>query len=208
MLVVGLTGGIACGKSSVTSMFAELGCFIIDADLISRKLVERDQPAYRRIVKFFGPSILNSDKTLARKKLGEIIFADPEKRKALNSILHPLIIREEERMVREEKGKHEITIVSAALMIESGTYKRFEKLIVVYCSHEIQIQRLMKREKIPRKEALQRISTQISTPMKKKYADYLINTSGPFSDTRRQVVRVYDKLRRLAEARSKSKHRN
>lgn len=205
MLVVGLTGGIACGKSTVTSMFAELGCFIVDADLIARKLVEPDQPAYRRIVKFFGASILHSDKTLYRKKLAAIIFADPEKRKTLNSILHPLIIREEERMVREEKGKHQITIVSAALMIESGTYKRFEKLIVVCCNREIQIERLMKREKLTRKEALQRISTQISTVMKKKYADYQIDTSGPFSDTRAQVVQVYNKLRRVVEAHSKVK---
>ena len=206
MLVVGLTGGIASGKSAVTSMFAELGCFIVDADLIARKLVEPDQPAYRRIVKFFGPVILNSDKTLDRKKLASIIFADAEQRKALNSILHPLIIREEERMVRE-KNEHQITIVSAALMIESGTYRRFEKLIVVYCNREVQIHRLMKREKLSRKNALLRISTQISTAMKKEYADYLINTSGPFSDTRKQVIQVYDKLRRLAESRSKAKRR-
>jgi dephospho-CoA kinase len=199
MLVVGLTGGIASGKSSVTSMFAELGCFIIDADEISRRLVEPGQPAYKRIIKFFGLDILQKDRTLDRKLLGSIIFADPEKRKALNAILHPLIIREEERMVRQEKEKHQITIVSAALMVEAGTYKRFKRLIVVYCNREVQIHRLMKRENISRKEALLRLGAQLSNAAKKKYADYLINTSGPFPDTRKQVVQIYEKLKRLSE---------
>jgi dephospho-CoA kinase len=199
MLVVGLTGGMCCGKSTVSSMFEELDCYIIDADQISRKLVEPDAPAYKRIVKYFGSEILNKDRTLDRKKLGAIIFADPVKRKMLNSFLHPLIIREEERMVKEAaKGPYQITIVSAALMIEAKTYKRFETLIVVYCNRETQIDRIMKREHVTRKEALQRIGAQLSNQEKKKYADYVINTSGPFTQTRKQVVQVYQKLRKLA----------
>ena len=199
MLVVGLTGGMCCGKSTVSSMFEELDCYIIDADQISRKLVEPDAPAYKRIVKYFGTEILNKDRTLDRKKLGAIIFADPVKRKMLNSFLHPLIIREEERMVKEAaKGPYQITIVSAALMIEAKTYKRFETLIVVYCNRETQIDRIMKREHVTRKEALQRIGAQLSNQEKKKYADYVINTSGPFTQTRKQVVQVYQKLRKLA----------
>jgi len=181
-------------------MFADLGCFIIDADQISRKLVEPGQPAWKRIVKFFGSDILNKDRTIKRKELGAIIFADSKKRKVLNSILHPLILREEERMVREGKDQHKITIVSAALMIEAGAHKRFKKIIVVHCSKETQIMRIMKREKITRKEALQRMAAQLSTQEKKKYADYLINTSGPFPQTRKQVVRIYEKLKKLAES--------
>ncbi len=200
MLVVGLTGGICCGKSTIGSMFTDLGCSIIDADVISRKLVEPDQPAWKRIFRIFGQDVLNKDRSLNRKKLGAIIFADAEKRKVLNSILHPLILREEERMVREGKNRHKITIVSAALMIEAGAYKRFKKIIVVHCSKETQIMRIMKREKITRKEALQRIAAQLSVQEKKKYADYLINTSGPFPETRKQVVQIYEKLKKLSES--------
>jgi dephospho-CoA kinase len=180
-------------------MLAELGCYVIDADLISRKLVEPEAPAWKRIVRFFGREILNKDKTLNRKKLAAIIFADADKRKALNAILHPVILKEEERLVRDQKDRHLIGIVSAALMIEAGTYKRFRRRIVVSCKKEIQIDRLMKREKLSRKEALQRIHAQLSSTEKKKYADYVIDTSGPFPRTRKQVVRVYEKLKRLAE---------
>ena len=186
-------------------MFAELGCLIIDADQVARKLVEPDAPAWRRIVKVFGKEILQKDKTLDRKKLAGIIFADAGKRKLLNSILHPLIMKEEERLLKEaaSKGDHKIAIVSAALMIEAGTYKRFQKIIVVSCNKEIQIERIMKREKVTRKEALQRWSAQLSGKEKKRYAHYVINTSGPFQQTRKQVVKVYDKLRRLAEGKRK-----
>jgi dephospho-CoA kinase len=202
MLIVGLTGGMCCGKTTVSSMFSELGCLIIDADLISRKLVEPGEPAYKRIIKFFGKEILNKDKSLDRKALGAIIFADRAKRKVLNSILHPSIIKEEERLIREakERGKHRIAIVSAALMIEAGHFERFEKIVVVHCNRELQIERIMKREKVTRREAIQRIASQLSTREKKKYADYVINTSGPFTQTRKQVVQVYDKLKRLAES--------
>jgi dephospho-CoA kinase len=201
MLVVGLTGGMCTGKSTVASMFAELGCYIIDADQVARKLVEPEAPAWRRIIRVFGKEFLNKDKTLNRKRLGAVIFADASKRKILNSILHPLIIREEERLVKEavSKGDHKIAIVSAALMIEAGTYKRFSRLIVVICKKEIQIQRIMKRENVSRKEALQRYGAQLSTKEKRKYANYLINTSGPFPETRKQVVHVYERLRKLAE---------
>jgi dephospho-CoA kinase len=110
-------------------------------------------------------------------------------------------MREEERLVKEatSKGDHRIAIVSAALMIEAGTYKRFQKLIVVWCNKEVQIERIMKREKVTRKEALQRWAAQLSSQEKKRYAHHIINTSGPFPQTRKQVVRVYEKLRRQAE---------
>jgi dephospho-CoA kinase len=202
MLVVGLTGGMCCGKSTVSSMFSELGCLVIDADQISRKLVEKGEPAWKKISKFFGPEVLLKDGSLNRKKLGTIIFKDSERRRILNSILHPLIIKEEERLIREaeESRRYKIAIVSAALMIEAGTRKRFRKVIVVYCNKEIQIERIMKRERVSRGEALQRIQSQLSSREKKKYADYLINTSGPFTQTRKQVVQVYDKLKKLEES--------
>jgi dephospho-CoA kinase len=200
MIVVGLTGGMCCGKTTVGTMLSELGCLVIDADLISRKLVDPGEPAYKKIVKFFGPTILNKEKTLDRKKLAGIIFSDAGKRKALNSILHPLIIREEERAIGEavRKDRHRIVIVSAALMIEAGHFKRFKKILVVYCTKEKQIERIMKRENCSRREALQRIEAQLSSREKKSYGDYLVNTSGPYSQTRKQVLQVYLKLKKLA----------
>lgn len=209
MIVVGLTGGMCCGKSSVASMFEELGCLVIDADQIARDLVKPQMPAWKRVVKNFGREILNSDRSIDRKALGAIIFADSAKRKILNSILHPLIIREEERRVREARksGSFQIVIVSAALMIETGTYKRFPATIVVYCSNETQLQRIMKREKVTRKEALQRQAAQISNRAKKKYADYVINTSGPFPKTRKQVLLVYERLRKLEMKETNGKKR-
>jgi dephospho-CoA kinase len=207
MLIVGLTGGMCSGKSTVASMFSELGCLIIDADQVARKLVEPEASAWKRIVKVFGKEILNKDKTLDRKKLAAIIFEDAGKRKLLNSILHPLILREEERLIKEatSKGDHKIAIVSAALMIEAGTHKRFQKIIVVWCNKEVQIERIMKREKVTRKEALQRWSAQLSGQEKKRYAHYVINTSGPFTQTRKQVVQIYEKLRRLADGKRNAK---
>lgn len=201
MIVTGLTGGMCCGKSTVSSMLTELGCCIIDADQISRRLVEPGMPALKRITRFFGDTILNKDGTLDRRKLAGIIYHDSEKRKILNSILHPMIIKEEERLVRDavRANKHQITIVSAALMIETGHYKRFPKIIVVYCSKEKQIERIMKREHCTRKEALQRIQAQLTSREKKNYADYSINTSGPYPQTRRQVVHLYQKLRKFTE---------
>jgi len=204
MLVVGLTGGMCCGKSAVSSMFAELGCYVIDADQVARKVVEPDAAGWKRIVKVFGTGILRRDKTIDRKKLAGIIFTDPAKRHLLNSITHPLIIKEEERIVKEiqQAGKHRIVIVSAALMIEAETYERFRKLILVYCAREIQIERIMKREKITRKEALQRIHSQLSNTEKRKYADFVINTSGPFPQTRKQVLQAYEKLVKLEQKRN------
>lgn len=192
---------MCCGKSSVSSMLAELGCLIVDADQISRKLVEPAAPAWKRIVRVFGSSILNKDRTIDRKKLAGIIYQDSEKRKILNSILHPVIVKEEERQVQEARRKntHQITIVSAALLIETGHYKRFSKLVVVVCAKEKQIERIMKRENCTRGEALQRISAQLSSREKKTYGDYSINTSGPYPQTRKQVGHVYQKLRKLAE---------
>jgi len=211
MLLVGLTGGIACGKSTVSTMFAELGCFIIEADQVSRKIVEPGEPAYKRVLKTFGPEILNKDRTIDRKRLADIIYNDPAKRKMLNSLLHPVILKEEERLIREaEKNEHEIIMVSAALMIEAGSYKNYDKLIGVYCIKEIQINRLMRREKLSRKDAEKRIQAQLSNRVKKTYADYTINTSGAFSLTRKQVVQVYEKLKRLSvsprKPRKKKRH--
>ena len=140
MLRVGLTGSIGVGKSFVTSAFAELGCHVLDADQTARAVVEKGAPGLNAVVKAFGDNLLHEDGTLDRQKLVDIIFSDEDQRELLNSILHPFIIAaQDEQMQRWEKDDSDgIAIIDAALMIESGGYRRFDKLIVVYCRPEIQ----------------------------------------------------------------------
>ena len=197
MLKVGLTGSIAVGKTFVLGVLSELGCHVIDADVVARQVALPGSPGLKAVIDAFGEEVLKSDGSLNRARLGEIVFADEAKRQQLNSILHPFIIAAQDAQLRElelqdPKG---IVVVDAALMIESGGYKRFDKLIVVHCRPEVQLQRLMRRNKLSREEAEQRIATQMPQEEKKRYADYLIDTSGDFAETRRQTEDVYHALR-------------
>ncbi|MFL6215759.1 MAG: dephospho-CoA kinase [Blastocatellia bacterium] len=198
MLKVGLTGSIAVGKSFVVSVLAELGCVVFDADKIAHSVMEPGRAAYSDLVKEFGEGILAADGQIDRLKLGPIVFADAERRKRLNEIVHPRVIEEQNRLLAEAEARDPegIAIIDAALMIESGGYKRFDELIVVYCDRETQVARLMKRNQIPREDAERRISAQMSSDEKRRYSDYEIDTSGTFEETRRQVVALYQQLRR------------
>jgi dephospho-CoA kinase len=198
MLRVGLTGSIAVGKSFVVECFRGLGCRVLDADLTAREVVEPGTEGLRRVVEEFGESVLAGG-ALDRKKLGAIVFADPEKRNLLNSIVHPLVIEKQDRWVlaRETEDPNGIAIVDAALMIESGGYKRFDKLIVVWCNADIQLARLMQRDGLTAAEAQRRIDAQMPQEEKKKYADFLIDTSEGFDDTRRCVLETFQKLQHL-----------
>lgn len=199
MLKIGLTGGIATGKSYIVGVFRELGCEVLDADLTAREVVEPGQPAFNEIVNHFGREILSPDGTLDRAKLGAAIFALPAQREKLNAIVHPRVFEAQERWLAEiaNRNPQPIAIIDAALMIETGSYRRFDKLIVVYCEPEIQIERLMARNNFSREEALARISAQMPSAEKLKYADFTINTSLGFEDTRRQVEALYSQLRKL-----------
>ena len=150
MLKVGLTGSIAVGKSSVCEVFRELGCAVLDADRVARDVVEPGTLGLKRVVEQFGESVLQPDGRLDRPKLGLIVFADEEKRLLLNSIIHPLVFESQNAWLKdvELNDPNGIAIVDAALMIESGGYKRFDKLIVVWCEPELQLQRLMARDGI------------------------------------------------------------
>ena len=200
MQKVGLTGSIAVGKSHVLRMFAELGCQVIDADKIARDVVAPNTEGLKSVVASFG-DVLNIDGTLDRARLGQIVFADEAKRKKLNSILHPLIIAAQDAQIREFELQDAdgIVIIDAALMIESGGYKRLDKLIVVYCDPEIELERLMKRDGLSRETAAERINTQMPQEEKKEYADFLIDTSGSLDATRAQVVSVFEQLRALSD---------
>ena len=203
MLKVGLTGSIAVGKTFVLGVLSELGCHVIDADVVARQVALPGSPGLKAVIDAFGEEVLKSDGSLNRARLGEIVFADEAKRQQLNSILHPFIIAAQDAQLRElelqdPKG---IVVVDAALMIESGGYQRFDKLIVVHCRPEVQLQRLMRRNKLSREEAEQRIATQMPQEEKKRYADYLIDTSGEFAETRRQTEEVYHALREALQNR-------
>lgn len=199
MLKIGLTGSIAVGKTFVCDVFTELGCFVSDADEVARKVVEPNTKGLRLIVDEFGEEILTKSGELDRVKLGSIVFNNEPKRKLLNEIVHPLVNDEQDKWMRErEKEKpNGIAIVDAALMIESGGYKRFDKIIVVWCDSDIQLKRLMLRNKLTRKEALKRIDVQMSQSDKKRYADFLIDTTKGFGDTRKQTEELFDKLSEL-----------
>ena len=197
MLLVGLTGGIATGKSLVSQILKELGAYIIDADKIARQVVEPEKPAWLEIVKFFGRDIINKDKIINRKRLGEIIFNDPVKRRKLEEIVHPRVIEEENRLVEEYRRKNPdgIVIIDAALLIEAGSHKRVDKLIVVYADKETQVKRLMERDGLRQTDAEKRIASQLPLDKKVKMADFVIDNSKGIEETQRQTIDIFNKLR-------------
>jgi dephospho-CoA kinase len=204
MLSVGLTGGIATGKTTVGLMFVELGCHLIDSDQITRQLFEPGQEVCNAVAEAFGPKVVAFDGTIDRKILGDIVFKNAEARAKLNGLVHPAIIRRQQEFLNEvaRKDPHGIGIVSAALMIEIGTYKNYDKLIVVSCPPEEQKRRLKIRSGLSGEQIEARIRAQMPMEEKLNYGDYVIDTSGDLPDTRRQVVEVNSKLRGFAASSS------
>lgn len=197
MLKVGLTGSIAVGKTFVLGVFRELGCHVLDADQTARDVVEPGTPGLAKIVDEFGTEVLTPAGRLDRAKMASIVFADEEKRLRLNSIVHPLVFEAQNEWLAEceSKDPNGIAIVDAALMIESGGYRRYDQLIVVWCEPAIQLERLIARNDLPEADAKKRIAAQMPQTEKMRYADHLIDTSNGFEDTRRQAREVYEKLK-------------
>lgn len=197
MQKIGLTGSIAVGKSAVCDVFRELGCHVVDADQIARDVVKYNTIGLQKIAENFGESILEADGTLDRAKLATIVFADESKRLLLNSIIHPLVFEAQNEWLEivEKEDPTGIAIVDAALMIESGGYKRFNKLIVVWCEPDIQLRRLISRDGLSEVNARKRIASQMPQDEKKTYADFLIDTSKGLEEARRQVIDIYEKLK-------------
>ena len=196
MLKVGLTGSIAVGKSFVLGVLTELGAHVLDADATGRACAAPGTPGYKEVVEAFGKEILMADGSIDRAKLGSIVFTDEAKRLQLNSILHPYIIAAQDEQLREweKEDPHGIGVVDAALMIETGTYRRFDVLIVVCCRPEVQLERLMARDGLSREEAERRIAAQMSQEEKKKYADYLIDTSEGTEGAQKYTEAVFQQL--------------
>ena len=200
MLRIGLTGSIGVGKSFVTTVLAELGCHVLDADQAAREVVTPGSDGLSAVVAEFGEGVLQKNGTLDRQRLGSLIFADTNKRQLLNSILHPYIIALQDQQLREwevmdPKG---IAVVDAALMIESGGFKRFDKLIVVHCRPEVQLRRLMDRDNLTAEEAQRRIDAQMPQEEKQKFADYLVDSSEGVESARNRTSEVYEELRGLS----------
>lgn len=208
MLKVGLTGSIAVGKSFVSGVLAELGCRVVDADVVARRVVEPGAEGLRRIVEAFGEWVVRPDGTLDRAAVSAVIFKDEARRELINSLLHPLIIAEQDELLRrwELEDPRGIGVVDAALLIESGGHGRFDKLVVVHCRPEVQLERLMRRNQLTREEAAARISAQMPQEEKRRYADFQIDTSGSYEESRRQTEGVVAELRKLADESRREKN--
>jgi dephospho-CoA kinase len=202
MLRVGLTGGIGCGKSTVAGMMRDLGCRVIDADAISRDLAEPGQAAYQEILAAFGPEIILDDGRLDRAKIAHLVFADASKLSKLNKILHPRVIAEEERQLVElaRTEPHAVAVIEAALLIEAGHHKLLERLIVVWCRPEQQIERLTnpRGRAMSREDAMQRIAAQMPLDEKRHMAMDEIDNSGSLAATQKQVTELVARLKTAA----------
>lgn len=199
-LLVGLTGGMGSGKTLVSFLFQELGAHIMDADLICRKLVEPGQPALKEISEIFGKDILNKSGDLNRKKLGQIVFCNLDKKKALENILHPKVFELEKLDYKAicEINPKALVIVEAALLIESGNYKQMDKIIVINADEKTRIKRILSGGKWNYEEVVARLNNQMTNEEKIKYADFVIDNSGGKRKLREQVKNLYGQLCLLA----------
>jgi dephospho-CoA kinase len=197
-LIIGLTGGIVSGKSTVARMFKDLGAKIVDADKLGHKVILPQGAAWKRIIKIFGKDILQKDQTINRKKLGKIVFANQNLLKKLNKITHPEIIKliKKEISLAKDDSKEEkkILIIDAALIYETKIDRLMDKIIVVYLDEEEQLKRLIKRNNLSEKEALQKIKSQIPLKEKIEIADYVIDNSNSLDKTKEQVETIWQEI--------------
>ncbi|HUK32241.1 MAG TPA: dephospho-CoA kinase [Candidatus Acidoferrum sp.] len=207
MLRAGLTGGIGCGKSTVAAMMRELGCRVLDADALARDLAEPGQPALQEIVQAFGKEILGADGSMDRSRMAHIVFSDASKLAKLDAILHPRVIAEQQRQLDEiaRTEPKAVAVVEAALLVEAGYHGSLDRLIVVWCRPEQQIERLTKPSgrAMPREDAERRIASQISVEEKRRMATDEIDNSGTIEETRTQVAALVARLKQFAAAGTK-----
>ncbi len=196
MKIIGLTGNIACGKSTVAAIFKELGATLIDADKVARDIVGKDKPALGKIINHFGNEILNKDGTLNREKLGRKVFNDKNQRQILNDITHPEIFKEINNLIEKYRSEgQKIVIIEAALIVErEKLIKIIDKLIVVSTSKDIQIKRLKDRDGFSKEQAILRINSQIPIEEKIKHADYVIHNDSDISNIKNQVETIWKDL--------------
>jgi len=199
VLRVGLTGGLACGKSFVGQALAGLGCYLIEADKLGHEVMLPGAEAYDGILREFGPDILDEHGLISRRKLSAIVWTNPERLARLNALVHPPVRRREETLMAEigRRDPDAIVVVEAAILVETGRYKSFDRLIVVTCASEQQMERALERGSYNREEILARLSRQLPLEEKLRVADYVIDTSGDKETTLEQVRKVYGSLQSL-----------
>ncbi|HYO82186.1 MAG TPA: dephospho-CoA kinase [Bryobacteraceae bacterium] len=196
MIRVGLTGGLASGKSFIGEVLASLGCHVIKADELGHQVLSPGGEAWAPTVAEFGPGILRADGVIDRKRLASIVFNDAEKLAALNAIVHPAVFRKEEEFLGalEARDPDAIGVVEAAILIETGSYKRYDRLVLAFCSEQQQIERAMLRDGCTREDAEARLRRQMPLTDKRKYAHYVIDTSGTLEGVREQTRELYREL--------------
>lgn len=202
MLKVGLTGGIATGKSIVAELLRKRGCHLLYADKIAHEQISPGGAAYEAVIEAFGDQILNPDGRIDRARLASLVFLDRNRREHLNRLVHPhvLALTEHEMQRLEQIDPGGIFVAEAALHIEVGYHRRFDKLIVTWCTYEQQIERLLARGGITREAAEQRLQSQMPADAKKGYADCVVDCSRSLRETEEQVERIYKELYQLAQA--------
>ncbi len=198
MLTVGLTGGIASGKSIVARMLQEKGCRIIEADMVAHEFLKPSNPVSQQIVAEFGPQILGANNAIDRVKLGELVFGDPEKLARLNALTHPPVLKEIARQLTQiaQRDASSIAVVVAALHIEAGYYKDFDRLALAWCTRDQQISRLLNRG-CTLDQAERRIASQMPLDEKRQFADDIIDCSRTIADTQRQTLEILARWKQL-----------
>ncbi len=201
MLLVGLTGGIASGKSLVSHVFKGLGAHIIDADRIVHELLSAGQQAWDKVVEYFGEQVLLPDGSIDRRKLGEVVFTDPEKRAWLNNCIHPLVFESYQAQVKRlrQGPRNTIVVFDAALLIETGYHKKMDKIVVVYAEQSHQLKRLMERDRFTYDQAMARIRSQMPLSEKRAYADYVVENTGDREKTEHRAKTIFTELKQEAD---------
>ena len=199
MLKVGLTGGLACGKSFVGEILRGYGCLLIHADELGHAVLAPGGEAYDEVVREFGSEIVGAGGNIDRRALAARVFGVPEKLAALNRLVHPPVFRREDALIaefaaREPRG---IAVVEAAILIETGSYRRYDRIVLVTCREDQQVERALRREGASEADVRARLARQMSLEEKRKHADFVIDTSGEKEETLRQTCAVFQELRRI-----------
>ncbi len=196
---IGMTGGIGSGKNQVADIFNQLGFYTIDSDISSRKVMEKGEAAYEKIVSFFGSDILDENDNILRKKLGDIVFSDKAKLKTLENIVHPAIYEYEKKERSKIYGKDDkaVVITHAALIIESGSIDKYDALIVISCPDELQVERVMQRDNFSEEKARNIVAHQMPNEERLKYADFIIDNSSTLDDLYNEVKRVHNLITQI-----------
>lgn len=209
MPVMGLTGGVATGKSTVAKLFRQCGAAVVDADLLARQVVRPGTPAWRDLVRAFGRGILRPDRSLDRPALARRVFGDRRALMRLNAIVHPRVAREQARLTRAflRARPRAVIVYDAPVLIEAGAHRRMDHVLVVTADRRTQMARLQRRNRLSRPEALRRIRSQMPLAAKIRLADYVIDGTRPISQLRRDVRRIYDDVKRLGAKRPRPRRK-